>query len=108
MIGSTSSETLKTVKSDYLKKIKGLDQKLLIEDYADFAIEFAERLVAINPKIEIWYTFPDIFIASLAELYIEPFLHYYDRLKSGTDRKIWKKNIKGMYWAREDVPGSYV
>lgn len=104
MIGSTSSETLKTVKSDYLKKIKGLDQKLLIEDYADFAIEFAERLVAINPKIEIWYTFPDIFIASLAELYIEPFLHYYDRLKSGTDRKIWKKNIKGMYWAREDVP----
>ena len=104
MIGTTSSETLKTVKSDYIKKIKGLDKKLLIEDYADFAIELAERLVKINPDIEIWYTFPDIFIASLAELYIEPFLHYYDRLKSGTDPKIWKKNIKGMYWAREDVP----
>lgn len=104
MIGSTSGGILNTVISDYLEKIKGLDEKLLIEDFADFAIEFAERLVAVNPEIEIWYTFPDIFIASLAELYIEPFLHYYDRLKAGTDPDIWRNNIKGMYWAREDVP----
>lgn len=104
MIGATSQDSAEIIKAGYKTKLSGLDENLILNDYAGFAIEFANRLIAINPDIEIWYSFPDIHIATLAELYIEPFLEYYEKLKNDTDAQVWEKNIKGMYWVREDVP----
>ncbi len=104
--GAESEEALSRIKEEYKTKLSGLDTRLMINDYADFAVEFAERLVAVNPDIEIWYSFPDIYIAALAELYVEPFLIYYDRLKAETSQEIWDNNIKGFYWVREDVPAA--
>ena len=77
MIGATSQDSAEIIKAGYKTKLSGLDENLILNDYADFAIEFANRLIAINPDIEIWYSFPDIHIATLAELYIEPFFEYY-------------------------------
>ena len=102
--GNPSQADLDNLKAQYRSKINPLDEDLLLNDYADMTLEFAERLVAINPDIEIWYSFPDMYVVTLADLYIEPCLEYYDYLKNNTDPQIWENNIKGFYWLKEDVP----
>ena len=104
--GAESEEALSRIKEEYKTKLSGLDTRLMINDYADFAVEFAERLVAVNPDIEIWYSFPDMYVVTLAELYIDPFLEYYNKLKAETPAEIWENNIKGFYWLKEDVPST--
>ena len=107
MVGGTPTEAdLDKLKADFRSKINSLDEGLLLNEYADMTLEFAERLVAVNPEIEIWYSFPDMYVVTLADLYIEPFLEYYNYLKNNTDPQIWEKNIKGFYWLKEDVPAT--
>ena len=106
MVGATTEAELDSLKTQYRQTINSLDEDLLLNDYADMAIEFAERLVAVNPDIEIWYSFPDMYVVTLAELYIDPFLEYYNKLKAETPAEIWENNIKGFYWLKEDVPST--
>ena len=103
MVGASSQTDLDSLKALYKENLGGLDDGLTLNKYAEFAVELLRRLVAVNPDIEIWYAFPDIRIATLAELYIEPFLQYYEKLKSDTGTEIWEKNVKGMYWIKEGV-----
>ena len=103
MVGASSQTDLDSLKALYKQNLGGLDDGLTLNKYAEFAVELLRRLVAVNPDIEIWYAFPDIRIATLAELYIEPFLQYYEKLKSDTGTEIWEKNVKGMYWIKEGV-----
>ena len=74
MVGISSQTELDSLKALYKEKLGGVDEELTLNKYADFADELLRRLIAVNPDIEIWYSFPDIRIATLAELYIEPFL----------------------------------
>ncbi len=103
MVGISSQTELDSLKALYKEKLDGVDEELTLNKYADFAVELLRRLIAVNPDIEIWYSFPDIRIATLAELYIEPFLEYYEKLKNDTGEEIWEKNVKGMYWIKEGV-----
>ena len=94
--GNPSQADLDNLKAQYRSKINPLDEDLLLNDYADMTLEFAERLVAINPDIEIWYSFPDMYVVTLADLYIEPCLEYYDYLKNNTNPQILENNKKGI------------
>ena len=109
LLGPDKTESdISNLKTIYAERARGLDSGLTIESYADFALELMERLIALDPEIKIWYSFPDISIPILSQMYIEPFLQYYEMMKSGTGEEIWNNNIQGFYWCREDIPtGSY-
>lgn len=104
LIGTDKTESdIAPIKTIYSERVDSLDKGLTLEAYADFALEFADRLLKVNPEIKIWYTFPDIAVPTLSQLYIEPFLQYYETMKKNTDEDVWDNNIQGFYWAREDI-----
>ena len=104
LVGPDKTESdITEIKSVYSERAKQLDDGLTLEAYADFALELMERLIAINPEIKIWYSFPDIAIHPLSQMYIEPFLQYYEMMKSRTGEEIWNNNIQGFYWLCEGI-----
>ncbi len=88
----------------FSEKLKERDQGLVMNQFAEYALELAERLVEVNPDIELWYFFPEVLISTLAEKYIDPLLEYYDIMKNGTAPEVWEKNVQGFYWGTEDIP----
>ncbi|HIZ16642.1 MAG TPA: DUF4855 domain-containing protein [Firmicutes bacterium] len=109
LLGPDKTESdLDGLKKTYTERVEEMDAGLTLESYADFTLEFANRLLEINPDIKIWYSFPDIAVPILSQLYIEPFLQYYEMMKERTGEQVWNNNIQGFYWSREDIPtGSF-
>ena len=94
-----------TIKSEYHSaadvKVKA---DYHIQDYIDDANALANRLVAINPNVKLWFSVPlaEGFHA-LTHLFADAWADTVDAIKNTVSKDIWDNNVQGIYFAGEDV-----
>lgn len=75
-----------------------------IKDYVNDANAMAERIVAINPNAKLWFSVPSAeSLHALTHLYAKPWADTVDLIKNTVSKTIWDNNVKGIYYAGEDI-----
>ncbi len=103
MVGDPSR--LETIKKEYHATAdKILAGNYHIKDYVADAISYAERLVAINPDVKLWFSVPHSECwHALTHLFSEPWADTVDLIKNSLRADIWDNNVQGIYFAGEDI-----
>ncbi len=103
MVGSP--ERFDIIRSEYRAHIEPRERaNYNISEYVSDAVSLAKRLVALNENVSIWYSFPQAEeLHALTHLFAEPWSLLADEIKSATPDDIWAKNVKGFYYATEDI-----
>lgn len=75
-----------------------------IQDYINDANDLANRLVAIDPKVKLWFSVPPAEgFHALTHLFAKPWADTVDAIKNTVSEDIWNNNVKGIYYSGEDV-----
>lgn len=70
---------------------------------ADAQVELAERIIDADSSATIWFSFPFIGFYPCALEYEEPFTDYANYIKSQMSTSDWNQNVRGFYWATEEI-----
>lgn len=116
-----SSSTLNNMNTSYI--FSGTNKNTLISNYssilaryasnastncnlkvlADAQVELAERIIDASSSATIWFSFPFISFYPCALEYEEPFTDYANYIKSQMSTSDWNRNVRGFYWATEEI-----
>lgn len=96
---------LETIKKEYHATAdKILKGNYHVKDYIADANEYAERLVAIDPNVKLWFSVPSSECwHALTHLFASAWADSVDLIKSTVREEIWNNNIQGIYFSGEDV-----
>ena len=104
----TSNYSLQQTKQEYMNTYSYMAMsKYTLNDYVDETVEFAQRLVSINPDVRLWFSVPATAMHALSDLQGPVWNEYViDAFKEKVGSDIWDNNIQGIYFANEDAyPG---
>ncbi len=104
----TSEYSLENTKKEYRDLYNNMAMlKYTLNDYVDETVEFAQRLVSVNPDVRLWFSVPATAMHALSDLQGPIWNEYViDAFKEKVGSDIWDNNIKGIYFANEDAyPG---
>lgn len=75
-----------------------------VKDYVDDAVETAKRLVAMKSDVELWFSVPSAEnFHAITFLFAEAWADTVDLIKNTLPESIWNDNVKGIYYAGEDI-----
>ena len=75
-----------------------------VRDYVNDATETAMRLVKMKKDVELWFSVPSAEnFHALTYLFAEPWADTVDLIKNTVPSDIWDNNVKGIYYAGEDI-----
>lgn len=96
---------LAAIKSEYLGRSYIYKANYHINDYIEMANDYARRLVAIDPDVKLWYSVPQFsgYFHALSDRFAGEAVCVVDSVKNSIDESIWKNNVKGFYYAGEDI-----
>lgn len=96
---------LETIKKEYHATAdKILSGNYHVRDYVADANAYAERLVAINKDIKLWFSVPMCECwHALTHLFASAWADTVDLIKSTVREDIWNNNVQGIYFSGEDV-----
>ncbi len=103
MVGDPSR--LETIKGEYHATA---DQRLPanyhVKDYVSDAISLAKRIVAIKEDAKLWFSVPSAEnFHALTHFFAMPWADTVDLIKNTIPAHIWENNVKGVYFAGEDI-----
>ncbi len=103
MVGNAN--LLNTIKSEYTNAAAPIMRSNLhIDEYIEDATDLAERLVAINPDVRLWYSVPaNGNLHALTDMFSDSWISLVDGVKEAVSEDMWNKNIQGFYYATEDI-----
>jgi len=93
------------IKSEYFSSAEPrIKANYHIQDYVDDAVSLANRLVAINPKVRLWFSVPSAeCLHALTHLFSDAWVSGVDAIKNTLSAEIWENNVQGIYYAGEDI-----
>ena len=96
---------LETIKKEYHATAdKILSGNYHVRDYVADANEYAERLVAINKDVKLWFSVPSSECwHALTHLFASAWADTVDLIKNTVREDIWNNNVQGVYFSGEDV-----
>ncbi len=75
-----------------------------INDYIQDSVNLANRMVAINPNVRLWFSVPfSECLHALTHLFSESWVCAVNTIKNSLSPEIWEKNVQGIYYTNEDV-----
>lgn len=103
-----ASEIRRVFQNEFARSDRHRDRRLNLNDMAQQAIDFAERLVSLNPDVKIWIMIPNAPFVPVSQLYIDPFIeHFYNPIKEALEGDIWDNNVVGFYFGKEEIAPLY-
>jgi SH3 domain protein len=108
-ITESNATGLLQIKEDYrVAYRRKVDATYTINDYVEPALALAKKMIAKDPEVQLWFSFPWMEIHALSENYVEPYKkHIYAAIKSKMSIKEWNRNVRGFYVGTEGVTGWY-
>ena len=104
----TSEYALENTKQEYIDRYNNLSwRKYTLNEYVDETVELAQKIVAVNPDVRLWFSVPVTPMHALSDLQGPIWNEYViDAFKEQVGSEIWDNNIKGVYFSNEDAyPG---
>ena len=104
----TSEYALENTKQEYIDRYNNLSwRKYTLNEYVDETVELAQKIVAVNPDVRLWFSVPVTPMHALSDLQGPIWNEYViDAFKEQVGSEIWDNNIQGIYFANEDAyPG---
>ncbi len=94
-----------TIKSEYHATIlPRVASNYHIKDYINDANAMAERIVAMNPNAKLWFSVPSAeCLHALTHLYADAWVDTVELIKNTVSESVWNNNVKGIYYAGEDI-----
>lgn len=101
--GTTKASLVNTYSSMLSDYSNGAKTYANLKVLADAQIELANRLIAEDPSVSIWFSFPFITYFPCALEYVDPFTDYANYIKNEMATRKWNNNVRGFYWSTESI-----
>lgn len=101
--GTTKASLINTYSDMLSDYSNGAKTYANLKVLADAQIELANRLIAENSSVSIWFSFPFVAYFPCALEYVDPFTDYANYIKNGMATRKWNNNVRGFYWATESI-----